>query len=139
METLSNEVKIAVVILSSGSHHFISQEVYEQICLAEKDSFIQLPNKVMFKMSAVMDILPIDEYDRQHPERQENHTDYHQPYTKEPALGFLGTISQIRHLKDLEAFARGVQKVIDARKNEGLESKNAEELLKVARKRYAMV
>ncbi len=57
----------------------------------------------------------------------------------EKGAGYEGVINFATKTSHIEAMARGIKKAIDKRKKEGLESKNTEELLKSARKRYALV
>lgn len=79
---ITKNLIVAVAILSTGTHYKITTETYNQIHQAGLDDLINLPyvNKFAnFKVSAVMDIVPIDDYKDYHPEKSKRN--YHQPYS----------------------------------------------------------
>ena len=65
--------------------------------------------------------------------------DYHEPYSLLPAVGFTGIINQARHLKDIEAVARGLKKAKNKLTAKGQTTKNIDEFLRIARLRYLKI
>lgn len=72
----------AVIILSTGSHHRITNETYEQVCMAGLDDLITIGGST-FKTSAVMEIIGIEEYEKQYPDKVSYNVG--QPYAALPA------------------------------------------------------
>lgn len=99
---------IAVVILSTGSHHKITQETYEQICGAGLDDLIRTHTGATFKTSAVMEILSIEDYEAQYPDK--NLKGYGQPYADIKALP-TGNVYERSTKNGKELMLKGFKKV----------------------------
>ncbi len=126
-----------VVLTPNGTHHFISEQTLNDIYSASNEDLIELDDGVKIKVSMATEILPVDEYKKQFPKKFP--TDYHQSYSNERDYGFKGVLGQARLLKDIEAFARGLKKAKDKKEKEGLTTKNIDNWIKLARKRYLIV
>ena len=123
----------AFITLSTGSKHKITPQTYEQILQADKDDLIRLPDGTVFKNSAVMEIQDISEW-------TENHYSYGQPYQAlPPGIGFEGVITSAKRLSALEAMARGLKKAKEKIQKKGGTTRNIDNLLDLARKRYALI
>lgn len=105
---ITKNLIVAVAILSTGTHYKITTETYNQIHQAGLDDLIHLPyisKFANFKVAALMDIVPIDEYESSHPEKYKK--SYNQPYTERIDNGYK-IISETERAK---LYLKGLQKV----------------------------
>lgn len=130
---------IAYIVLSTGNHHEITKETYEQINLASGDEFIQLLNGSSFKKSSVMEILGIEDYFEKYPEKKPapkinyGGQDYSWDDLKQiSGVGFEKMITRENRSRAIELMAKGLKK---AKAKFNKETPVIDSLLKLARDR----
>ena len=126
---------VCFATLSTGSKIKLTEEEYNKFCELGNDDFLILTNGTTFKKAAVMSVENIDQW-----VDDQKDFDYHQPYTElPPGIGFNGIISNARHLKDIEAIARGLKKAKAKLEAQGRKTPNIDEFIKIARLRYLKI
>ncbi len=134
---LTTEASVAMVILATGSHHPITQKTYEAFLEAADNDYFKLPGGGVFKKASVMDILPMEEYNKQFPDKFQKAFDYHQPYTALPPVSFKEIITRENRSKSIELMAKGLKKA--KAKFGDKPTPEIDSLLKLARERYAFL
>lgn len=61
---------IGVVLTPNGTEHFISQPTAEALLAANNDDMVELDDGTQLKVSMATEIMPLDEYYKQHPDKQ---------------------------------------------------------------------
>lgn len=136
---------VAVILTPSGTHHKITSKTYEKIFSLGNDDFVQLDDGTVLKISMCTEILPIEEYEKQFPQKINlttgqpySFTPENDPYKALPTRGIDGIIELAAEKKpSLVSMANGLKRVIEKKKKNNLPTDNAEILLKKMRFIYS--
>lgn len=139
MGAITTQLKIAVATLVNNAHHYLTQEDVDHIREAADNDFIRIADGPEFKKSAVMEILPTEDYARQFPDRAYDANRRTEPKKYEPPVGFVGIITREKRLGNLRRLGLGIKSNIDLRTRDGLTSPNSQNLLTAVRNRYLAV
>ena len=130
---ISNLVYKYVVILSTGSHHYLTEVKNTQLKQANLDDLIELENGNSFKVSASMEILTVADYKSQFPEKQP--TSYGQPTSNKTYTDYR---SENLSKTGLASMVSGIQRAITEFEADGYTPIKAKELLTNAIKTYKL-
>lgn len=128
------------VVITPKTTHFIGQQTNEILEQASLEDMVELDDGSKIKVSAIMEVLPLEEYYNNFPDErpeprvwiQGREYDW-QDIKQLEGLGEEGILSlAARNKKNMEAFARGIQKAIKTMESQGKNPKEAYKLLKKA-------
>jgi hypothetical protein len=126
-----------VALTTSNSKHFISRTTADKIYQSSNEDMVEMENGTLVKVSTIAEIMPLSEYNKQHPAKFEENYNYGQPYTALPAgRGYKGIIDLATDVSHILAIVKGLNK---AKAKFNRPTPQIEEFLKEAREKYKKI
>jgi hypothetical protein len=118
-QEISKNVKTHVILTFQKNKHFISQAVNEQLQKLSNNDMIKLDDGRMLRLSTVAEILPIEEYYKNHPDERPQYNNYTNPKLEkvEPMTSW----SKRKQIRIYESCLKGIRKYMDSCKRENKE------------------
>lgn len=131
------EHKPRVIVLKDSSIIRITSQQSLAVEKAWKEGNVKVitVDNTPFDVNMIAKIIDFDTYASENPDKVPSN--YHQPYSELPPIGFEGIIDKVKRKKDIEASMRGLMSFIESYRNEyKMEPINALKLLEKIKLKY---